>query len=191
MHFSFLTSYRIRRLYVLTRAYFIWKIHGINGIADYVYCCHSDYTRELLTRYGAKIGLPFYCKSLLQLEVSIYSRLTSFSNLAIGNNVFIGKNVYVDLTDKVIIEDEVSISPQVNILSHASVANRPLRKDFPEKVGPVVIKRGAWIGAGAIILCGIEIGENSVVGAGSVVTKSVPPFSIVMGVPAVIRGTLG
>jgi len=48
----------------------------------------------------------------------------------------------------------------------------------------VVIKRGAWIGAGAIILPNVTIGERAVVGAGAVVTRDVPPYTVVAGVPA-------
>lgn len=49
---------------------------------------------------------------------------------------------------------------------------------------PVIIKNGCWIGANAIILKGVTIGENSVIAAGAVVTKEVPPFSVVGGIPA-------
>ena len=57
-------------------------------------------------------------------------------------------------------------------------------EDFESFVAPIVIKKNAWIGTGAIVLLGVTIGEGSVVAAGSVVTNDVPPHSIVDGVPA-------
>lgn len=55
---------------------------------------------------------------------------------------------------------------------------------------PVVVERGAWVGAGAIILPGVSIGRNSVIGAGAIVTKDVPPFSVAVGNPARVIKTL-
>ena len=56
--------------------------------------------------------------------------------------------------------------------------------NFPVEFRPIVIQDYAWIGAGAILLPGVEIGEGSVVAAGAVVTKSVQPYSVVAGIPA-------
>ncbi len=55
---------------------------------------------------------------------------------------------------------------------------------FPRVTGPIRVCRNAWIGAGAIVLPGVRIGECSVVGAGAVVTADVEPFTVVAGVPA-------
>ncbi|MCW7079146.1 MAG: hypothetical protein OCU16_06440 [Candidatus Methanospirare jalkutatii] len=59
-----------------------------------------------------------------------------------------------------------------------------LRKYNVEKVGKVRIKHDAWIGTGAIILPNVTIGEFSIIGAGAVVTKDVPPYTVVAGIPA-------
>jgi len=66
----------------------------------------------------------------------------------------------------------------------ATAANGNLQTEADWKVEPTVVKKGASLGSGATILCGISIGENAIVGAGSVVTKDVPPGSIVAGNPA-------
>jgi acetyltransferase-like isoleucine patch superfamily enzyme len=87
------------------------------------------------------------------------------------------------------IEDKVGIGPRVTIILHSNPFPSPLQKIYPEKILPVHIKKGAWIGAGAIILPGVTIGECCIVAAGAVVTKSVPPYTMVAGVPAkVIKG---
>jgi len=83
----------------------------------------------------------------------------------------------------VIIEDGVSIAGQNFILTH----NKPLEyhKHLSEALlGPVVIKKNAWIAIGVIILPGVTIGEGAIIASGSVVTKDVPSNSLVGGVPA-------
>lgn len=87
-------------------------------------------------------------------------------------------------TDLLTIEDSVAIGPNVTILIHSDPFPSPLQKIYPKKTLPVHIKSGAWIGAGSIILQDITIGEYSIVAAGAVVTKDVPPYTIVAGVPA-------
>lgn len=108
---------------------------------------------------------------------SLRIRLYRYGGAKVGKNVFIGMETYIDdtLADKIIIEDDVTISFRVTIIAHGP------SKRFPN---PVIIKKGVYIGAGAILLPGLIIGESSVIGAGSVVTKDVPPLSLVAGNPA-------
>ena len=87
-------------------------------------------------------------------------------------------------TDLLTIEDKVGIGPCVTILIHSDPFPSPLQELYPKKTLPVHIKTGAWIGAGAIILPGVTIGDFSVIAAGAVVTKDVPPYTMVAGVPA-------
>jgi len=87
-------------------------------------------------------------------------------------------------SDLLTIEDKVGIGPCVTILIHSDSFPSPLQKIYPKKTLPVHIKKGVWIGAGAIILPGVTIEEYSIVAAGAVVTKDVPPYSVVAGVPA-------
>ena len=119
----------------------------------------------------------------------------------IGKNCNIGKGVYID-TDVVIgdnvkvqnfvsiykgvkIEDNVFIGPSVtftnDLYPRAFIWNK-------EKIMPTLVKKGASIGANSTILCGITIGEYAMIGAGSVVTKNVPPFALVYGNPARLKG---
>ena len=103
--------------------------------------------------------------------------------LKIGKNVFIGVNCILDITKGIIIEYEVQIAPNVSIFTHDSSKDRknPIEKE-------VIIEEGSYIGAGAIILCGVKIGRNAIVGAGAVVTRDVEPNTIVAGSPAKIIG---
>jgi acetyltransferase-like isoleucine patch superfamily enzyme len=103
--------------------------------------------------------------------------------LAVGRNVFIGVNCILDITKGIFIENDVQIAPGVMIFTHDSSKNRenPVEKE-------VMIKNGVYIGAGAMILHGVTIGENSIVGAGAVVTKDVEANKVVGGVPANVIG---
>lgn len=104
------------------------------------------------------------------------------ANIRLGNGVFINKScMFVDLGG-IEVEDNVLIGPEVKILS----VNHPL--DPKNRRGIILksvkIKRNAWLGAGVTVCPGVTIGENSVIGAGSVVTKDVPSNTVYAGVPA-------
>ena len=112
-------------------------------------------------------------------------------NVFVANNVVLGNSVKVQnnvsLYEGVICEDEVFIGPSAvftNVTNPRSAVNR--KGEFKK----TVIRKGATIGANATILCGIEIGEYAFVGAGAVVTKTVPAFALVTGNPAVQTGIM-
>lgn len=130
---------------------------------------------------------------------------TPESNIIIGDNVFIGSETIIDCACRVEICDDVLISYQVIIQDSDNHSTRCSfrkndNKDWKDRhhhnweitaTKPVKIAKGAWLGSRAIILKGVTIGEGSVVGAGSVVTRDVPPWTIVAGNPAkVIREIL-
>ena len=106
--------------------------------------------------------------------------------LEIGNNVGIAQNCFIQVRGKVVIGNNVILGPNVSIFSenhNFSYLDIPIRDQGETRIG-VTIEDGVWLGSGAIILDGVTIGNNSIVASGSVVTKSVEPFSIVGGVPA-------
>ncbi len=108
--------------------------------------------------------------------------------IKLGKNVFINHACsFLDLCS-ITIEDEVMIGPKVNLITE----NHPLEPGDRKTVllKPIVVKRNAWIGAAATILPGVTIGENAVVAAGAVVSKDVPPNTIVAGIPAKVVKTL-
>ena len=108
--------------------------------------------------------------------------------IIIGNNVFIGTNVLIQSFDNVSIEigEDTKIAKDTNIFaSNHNIDNLDTR--YKEEVGiGIRIGKNVWIGSRVIILDGVNIGEFSIIGAGSVVTKDVPPYTIWAGNPAVI-----
>jgi acetyltransferase-like isoleucine patch superfamily enzyme len=103
----------------------------------------------------------------------------------IGNHVWIGPQSYFDARN-LVLEDYVGWGPGARVLGSEHTG---LPADLPIiqtdlRIRPVVVKHGADIGTGAILLPGVTIGAGSIVGAGAVVTADVPPFAIVAGTPA-------
>ena len=114
--------------------------------------------------------------------------LLKMAGANVGKKVFIGQEFFVfdsGRTELLTIEDDVGIAPYVIVLIHSDPGTKVLCKMYPTQSLPVTIKTGAWIGARVTILGGVIIGEQSIVAAGSVVTKNVPPYTLVGGVPAI------
>ncbi|MBS1532533.1 MAG: sugar O-acetyltransferase [Bacteroidetes bacterium] len=144
----------------------------------------STNTAQIRERLGEIIGVPIDESTTVFVPFC-----TNFGrHIRIGKNVFINHACsFLDLGG-IIIEDDVMIGPRVNITSE----NHPLdplnRRSLDLK--QVVIKKNAWIGAGATILPGVTVGENAVVAAGAVVNKDVPANTVVGGIPAKIIKTI-
>ncbi|HNS06139.1 MAG TPA: acyltransferase [Candidatus Saccharicenans sp.] len=111
---------------------------------------------------------------------------------AIGRNCKISSHTFI--CEGVTVEDEVFIGHGVTFINdlypRATTAGGGLQTEDDWKVIPTVVKQGASIGSGATILAGVTIGEQAIVGAGSVVTRDVPPRTVVAGNPARILRTL-
>jgi len=103
-------------------------------------------------------------------------------HLSIGKNVFINFNCTFLALGGITIEDNVLIAPDVKLLSEGHGLSPSERQSLIH--GKIHIKKNAWIGAGAIILPGVTVGENAIVAAGAVVSKDVPDNTIVGGIPA-------
>ncbi len=139
--------------------------------------------RSLLLRlYGAQIGRRVVLHNARFFN--LYRR--GLSGLRLGDEVFIGDECLLDLADSIQIGDQVTLAERVLILTHTNVGyhDHPLQKHFPATTTPVILDRGCFVGAQAVILPGVRIGERSVVAAGAVVTEDVAPDSVVAGVPA-------
>ena len=95
------------------------------------------------------------------------------NDVIIGNNVTIKCGVY--LWDAIRIEDDVFIGPNATFTND----KYPQSKQIPTKFDPIILKKGCSIGANATILPNLTVGENAIVGAGAIITKDVPPDSIV------------
>jgi len=112
------------------------------------------------------------------------------NEIRVGHNVFINQNcTFYDLGG-LDIGDDVMIGPNVSIITTSHPLD-PVQRRAVTIGKPVVIERNVWIAAGATIIGGVTIGENSVVAAGAVVTKDVPPGTLVGGNPARIIRVIG
>jgi acetyltransferase-like isoleucine patch superfamily enzyme len=157
--------------------------------------------RELMDYYG-DMGitgtLRYYLRYMYNWTLQSLAKRSPHPGLAVAmeraRGVEIGKHVYIgpdvnldDLYPHLItIEDYVSIGMRSMIFTHSNPTCSLIIKTryYPRIVRPTVIKRGAWIAPGCTILAGVTIGENSIVGAGSVVVRDVEPYTIVGGSPA-------
>jgi acetyltransferase-like isoleucine patch superfamily enzyme len=138
---------------------------------------HTHVKGEILTfGHGGKIRIGEYC------FVGEHSRIWSAKDIAIGDRVLISHNVNIfdNATHPVSAKERHQQFRQIITSGH------PRRIDLAER--PVIIENDALIGCMSLILAGVTIGEGAIIGAGSVVTKDVPPYTIVGGNPArVIR----
>lgn len=115
----------------------------------------------------------------------------SFRTISIGNDVYIGPGAtFCSAETPITISDKVMFGPNVTIMGGDHNIGRvgeymaDVKKKEPGDDLPIVIESDVWVGAGATILKGVTIGRGAVVGAGALVIKDVPPYSIVVGVPA-------
>ena len=143
---------------------------------------------KILRTFGATIGrnnvhiLP---------PVTLHEAKRGYQNLTIGDGCLINGNNFLDLSARIVMEEGVSIGPGVIIMTHNRFNyNAFLEEKLKEMCGKkdVIIKRGAGVKAGALVVMGVTIGENSVVAGNAVVNRDVPARTVVAGVPAkVIR----
>jgi UDP-2-acetamido-3-amino-2,3-dideoxy-glucuronate N-acetyltransferase len=134
--------------------------------------------------------------NLYGCEIGDESRVGTFVEIQKGANI--GRRVKVSshsfICEGVTIEDEVFIGHGVMFINdkypRATTGAGQLQTEADWTCTPTLVKRGASIGSNATILCGVTVGENAIVGAGSVVTRDVPPGVVVAGSPARIIRTI-
>jgi len=131
---------------------------------------------KFINLYGCEIGDESKIGAFVEIQ----------KNASVGRRCKISSHTFI--CEGVTIEDNVFIGHGVMFINdsypRATAADGNLQTEADWKVERTVVKKGASIGSGAAILSNISIGENAIVGAGSVVTKDVPPSSIVVGNPA-------
>lgn len=103
--------------------------------------------------------------------------------IVVGEHCTIGDTVFLDGREGIIIGDNVNVGSHVSVYTRQHDPDDP---DFAEVGAPVSIGSYAWVSSHCVILPGVTVGEGAVVAAGAVVTRDVPPFAIVAGVPAVV-----
>jgi len=130
---------------------------------------------DLVNLYGCKIGDDTKVGAFVEIQ----------KNALIGARCKISSHTFI--CEGVTIEDEVFVGHGVMFINDVyprATSGGALQTEADWKVVPTLVKRGASIGSGAVILAGITIGEGAMIGAGAVVTKDVPAHTIAKGVPA-------
>lgn len=150
-------------------------------ISENVKIGENSYVASYVNLYGCHIGNNTKVGAFVEIQ----------KNAKIGNNCKISSHTFI--CEGVIIEDRVFVGHSVTFINDRfprSTNHDGIMKTENEwSLEPTLVKEGASIGSGSVIMCGITIGSNAIVGAGSVVTRNVEPGTIVAGNPArYIRG---
>jgi maltose O-acetyltransferase len=135
----------------------------------------SDERRRLLQALFGKIGGNFELEPPFRCDYGCF--------ISVGENFFANFNCVILDCAPVTIGDGVLFGPGVQIYTAYHPLEPQPRRELLEAAAPVTIGDNVWIGGNAIVLPGVAIGENSVIGAGSVVTKNVPPNVVAAGNP--------
>jgi len=122
--------------------------------------------------------------AIIGKNVNICSHCFIENKVKIGNNVTIKNGVY--LFDGITLEDDVFIGPNATFTND----KYPRSKKHLDLIPNTIIKKGASIGGGAVIMPGISVGEFALIGAGTVVTKNVPPYSVMYGPAGSLNGVI-
>jgi acetyltransferase-like isoleucine patch superfamily enzyme len=151
----------------------------VNYIAEDVKLGKDVRLSKFINLYGCAIGDNTRIGAFVEVQ----------KNAAIGSNCKISSHTFI--CEGVTIEDEVFIGHSVTFVNdtypRATAPDGKPQTEADWTVEPTLVRKGASIGSGSTILANVTIGENAIVGAGSVVTKNVPPDAIVAGNPATVR----
>lgn len=142
-------------------------------------------SRILYKILGVKMGR----NACLHRKCEIYG---AFNNICLSDNSEVNYGVFLLCKDKIMIGKNSTIAYKSIILTSANPHGpyNKLSSLYPAITAPVIIGDDCWIGAGAILLPGVTIGNGSIVAAGAVVTRDVPPGVLVAGVPAIVKKIL-
>ncbi len=152
-------------------------------MTDVKYWAHASACVDEGATIGAGTKVWHFCHVMPKARIG--ARCSLGQNCFVGNHAVLGDNVRVQnnvsIYDNVFLEDDVFVGPSAVFTN----VNNP-RAAFPRKdeYRDTHVRRGASIGANATVVCGHDVGEGAFVAAGAVVTKSVPAFALVAGVPA-------
>lgn len=133
---------------------------------------------SLVNLYGCEIGEGARIGTFVEIQ----------KNASVGRRCKVSSHTFI--CEGVTIEDDVFVGHGVMFINDKyprATLNGRLQTDADWKVVPIRVRRGASIGSGAIVMCGVTIGEHAIIGAGAVVTHDVPDGAVVAGVPGRVR----
>ena len=139
----------------------------------------SKFSRKLRSFWARKVLLS------VGTDINIERNACFSPDVRIGNNSGIGINC--EMYGSVIIGNDLMMAPEVVVYTSGhrhDVVDIPMRLQGTTDICKVIIDDDVWIGRRAMIMPGVHIGKGSIIGAGAVVTKDIPPYSIAVGVPA-------
>lgn len=146
------------------------------SISDDVRLGENVRLAKFINLYGCSIGDNSKVGAFVEVQ----------KNARIGKNCKVSSHTFI--CEGVVVEDNVFIGHNVTFINdlypRATTAGGELQTEEDWACGITMVKRGASIGSSSTLLCGVTVGEHAIVGAGSVVTKDVPPYCIVAGNPA-------
>lgn len=141
-------------------------------------------SQVILRVMNARIDSSAY----IETNLLIHNARPDYSNLSVGAGAYVGKDCFLDLSERITLETNVTLAMRVTILTHFDGGNSFASEIYGSACDPVLIRSGAYVGAGAILMPGIIVETDAIVAAGAVVNKNVPARTLVGGVPArVIR----
>lgn len=132
--------------------------------------------RPILTKLLGSIGEDSYIRPPFQMDYG--------ENIHLGDRVFINMNFVALDVARIEIGDDCQIGPNVQLLTPTHPLEAQLRLDKLEAAQPITLGKNVWLGGGVIVCPGVTIGDNTVVGAGSVVTRDLPADAVAVGNPA-------
>jgi acetyltransferase-like isoleucine patch superfamily enzyme len=151
-------------------------VNSWNAVSDDVKLGADVRLSKFINLYGCEIGDESKVGAFVEIQ----------KNARIGKRCKISSHTFI--CEGVVIEDNVFVGHGVtftnDVYPRATTKDGNLQTEADWKVEPTIVRKGASIGSGATLLCNISIGENAIVGAGSVVTKDVPANAVVIGNPA-------
>ncbi|MDX6740891.1 sugar O-acetyltransferase [Actinocorallia sp. A-T 12471] len=147
-----------------------------------LYYTDQDEARAVLGELLGGIGEGSHIRPPLYVDYGVH--------LTVGSGVFVNFNLTALDVAAITIGDDVQIGPNVQLLTPTHPLDPEQRRAKLEAAAPIVIEDNVWLGGGAIVLAGVTIGRDSVIGAGSVVTRDVPAGVVAVGNPARVIRTL-
>lgn len=149
---------------------------SLNSVSEDVKLGANVRLSRFINLYGCEIGDETKIGAFVEIQ----------KNARVGKRCKISSHTFI--CEGVVIEDNVFVGHGVmftnDIYPRATTGNGTLQTDADWRVEPTIVRKGASVGSGSTLLCNLSVGENAIVGAGSVVTKDVPPNAIVAGNPA-------
>ncbi len=165
----------------LLQAVIIRRLYGMNRLAQFIHRAPSECVPIILRQFGASIGPT--CD--IEWGLTIHNAVTGFEHLVIEDGCHIGKEVFFDLRAPIHIQTDSTLSMRVSILTHFDAGNAWQGNDrYRSYARPVHVGAHVYVGAAAIVLPGVTLGEGCVVAAGAVVNRDAPAHTLVAGVPA-------